>query len=87
MDNILLCDRPILPDDDETPETTLWRETVERLLASWSSPSEALDGANLILQAYRRQSAIPNPPSANVETTPRTSGVRRRSNSGKHKAK
>lgn len=74
-----------MPDDEETPETTLWRQAVERLLASGSSPSEALDGANLILQAYRRQNAVLKGSSAEIEA--RTSGVRRKSNSAKHKIK
>lgn len=87
--------------DDETPETALWRQTVERLLANGSSPVEALDGANLILQAYRRQLAAPAAPSAETEnpprtsttptpevgSSPRTSGVRRRINSAKYRAK
>jgi hypothetical protein len=82
-----------LADDEETPETALWRETVERLLANGSSPVEALDGANLILQVYRRQLAALTAPTPEVEkptltsTAPtpevkkltRTSGVRHKS--------
>ncbi len=89
-----------LNEDEETPETELWRQTVEQLLANGSSPVEALDGANLIMQAYRRQlsafavpaldpdtlgtSGVPKP---EEETTPRASGVRRRMHSSRYKAK
>ena len=90
-----------LADDEETPETVLWRQTVERLLASGSSAVEALDGANLILQAYRRQHVtltvptpeVENPPGASTTPAPeeenplRSSGVRRKSKSGKYSAK
>ena len=90
-----------LSDNDETPETTLWRETVERLLASGSSAVEALDGANLILQAYQRQrialrASIPeveSPPRVSTVPTPevenpsRVSGVRRKTRSGNYKVK
>ena len=90
-----------MADNEETPETALWRETVERLLASGSSAVEALDGANLILQAYQRQrialrESIPeveSPPRAStvpapaVENPPRESGVRRKTRSGNYKVK
>jgi len=41
--------------DDEDEETAYWRSTVEKLLANGVSPTEAFDGANLLLQAYRRE--------------------------------
>jgi hypothetical protein len=76
-----------LSNDDETPETALWRETVERLLASGSSAAEALDGATLIVQAYRRQSSVPVEPSIDPQNPLRASGVRRKIKSGNYKAK
>lgn len=42
---------------DEDPDdtaTTLWRRTVEVLVSKGSSPTEAIDGANMIVAAYRR---------------------------------
>lgn len=84
-----------LADDEETPETVLWRETVQRLLSNGSSAVEALDGANLILQAYRRQRvtltepALEDPPGASTAAAPevdnslRASGVRRKGEPGK----
>jgi hypothetical protein len=40
--------------DSEDEETALWRRTMEALLERGATPQEAIDGANLILQAYRR---------------------------------
>lgn len=40
--------------DPEDEEAALWRRIMEALLARGASPQEAIDGANLILQAYRR---------------------------------
>lgn len=90
-----------MADDEETPETKLWRETVERLLATGSSAADALDGANLILQAYRRQRitlteltpedesppAAPTEPIREAENPLRASGVRRKRKSGDYKVK
>jgi hypothetical protein len=39
------------PDDEET---VLWGRVMETLLDRGASPQEAIDGANLVLQAYRR---------------------------------
>jgi hypothetical protein len=41
----------------ETDETTLWLRAAETLLANGHSPWEAMDGANLVLAAHRRQRA------------------------------
>jgi hypothetical protein len=41
--------------DSEDEETALWRRAMELLLERGATPQEAIDGANLILQAYRRQ--------------------------------
>jgi hypothetical protein len=40
-----------LSDDEES----VWRAAVSALRSKGASPSETLDGANLILAAYRRQ--------------------------------
>jgi hypothetical protein len=60
-------------EDQEMPEIKLWRETVERLIANGASGAEAIDGANLILQAYRRKgiALATSPPDA--ESPPRDS--------------
>ena len=76
-----------MTDDKETPETALWRQTVERLLAGGSTAAEALDGATLILQAYQRQRTGHASPPPEVENAARTSGVRRRVKSGSYKTK
>ena len=90
-----------MANDNETPGTALWRRTLEHLLANGSTPADALDGANLILQAYRRQVASAAVPTASPESQPgtsavptnemekttRVSGVRRRSNSVKLRVK
>lgn len=67
-------------EDLETEEAALWRRTVEILLARGNSPSEAIDGANLVLQSYRRQRQVetqgrpePEPPD-----DMRGTGLRRR---------
>jgi hypothetical protein len=39
----------------EEEELSLWRRAVETLLARGASPAEAIDGANLIAQAFRRK--------------------------------
>jgi hypothetical protein len=45
------------PVDDA--ETELWDQTVKALLANGSTPTEAFDGANLVLRAYRRKREEP----------------------------
>lgn len=42
-------------DDNEGNATALWRRTVETLLSRGASPSEAIEGAHLIMRAYKRQ--------------------------------
>ncbi len=76
-----------MTDDEETPETALWRQTVERLLEGGASAADALDGATLIIQAYRRQRTGHAAPTPEVENSARVSGVRRRIKSGSYKAK
>jgi hypothetical protein len=59
------------PDDEaDDTETSLWRSTVEALLTKGSSPAEAIDGANLILDVYRRR--------RDDQGDPRQSGTRAR---------
>jgi hypothetical protein len=41
--------------EHDEDELTLWRSTVDRLLRGGAKPHEALEGANLILAAYRRR--------------------------------
>jgi hypothetical protein len=41
--------------DSEDEETALWRRTMEVLLERGATVEEAIDGANLVVQAYRRQ--------------------------------
>jgi hypothetical protein len=50
-------------DDDEnkgkkdSEGLALWRRTIEELLAKGYKSAEAIEGANLILEAYKRQRA------------------------------
>lgn len=68
----------VAEEDDE--ETVLWHRTVETLLAQGATPTEAFDGANLVLQAYRRkrQAEQAAPPVAVPPDDGRGSGTRRR---------
>jgi hypothetical protein len=63
-------------DAKESEGAALWRRTVEELVGKGASPAEAIDGANLILEAYRRQrtteEATPRPSSEDIKT----SGIR-----------
>jgi hypothetical protein len=43
------------PDDPEDTESALWRRAVDHLVAAGARPAEALEGATLILGAYRRR--------------------------------
>ena len=46
------------PESQESFELALFRRTVETLLERGASPAEALEGATLVVQAHRRQSAV-----------------------------
>jgi hypothetical protein len=41
------------PADDTL--TTLWRQSLESLIAEGATPAEAIDGANIVVEAYERQ--------------------------------
>lgn len=64
-----------LPDEPEkdVDEATLWQNAVDALRAKGASLAEAMDGANLVLQAYRRQRE-----ELAARITGRRSGQRRR---------
>ncbi len=53
---------------------TLWRRAVEALLDKGRTPAEALDGANLIISAYRRQHAQEKEPEQAPESGARRAG-------------
>ena len=40
---------------DAPDETALWQQTVEALRVRGATLAEAIDGANIVLQAYRRE--------------------------------
>jgi hypothetical protein len=44
-----------MADDAFDEEEALWRRVADTLLTRGASPAEAIDGANLVLGAYRRQ--------------------------------
>jgi hypothetical protein len=56
----------------DVDDVALWERTVEALTARGATPAEAIDGANLIVQAARRKRAERAPKSM------RSSGVRTR---------
>jgi hypothetical protein len=66
----------------EEDELSLWRRAVETLLARGASPEEAIDGANLIAQAYRRKveeaDARGSPGAANDVSRPGSDGASER---------
>jgi hypothetical protein len=71
----------------ESEGAALWRRTVDALVAKGSTVPEAIVGANLILEAYKRQRAtepdLPaHHPQPNSEDR-KTSGIRRRRPVGK----
>lgn len=43
--------------DDKNNSTVLWRRTVEAVLDAGASPAEAMDAANIMVQAYLHQRA------------------------------
>jgi hypothetical protein len=66
-----------LPGPSSAPNTealALWQRTVETLVARGAAPAEAIDGANLLVAAYRRKRDALAAPST------RSSGVHTKSN-------
>jgi len=63
---------------EESEGAALWRRTVEELVAKGASPAEAIDGANLILEAYRRQRTTEAAPARPSGEDIKTSGIRLR---------
>ncbi len=41
--------------DPEDEETALWRRVMETLLAHGASPKDAIEGANIVVNAYRHK--------------------------------
>jgi len=60
---------------EEDEGALLWKRTVETLIKQGASPAEAVDGANLVLQAYRRDRTAAEAPAS--DDGGRASGVRR----------
>jgi hypothetical protein len=60
------------PDLTDVDDVALWERTVDALVASGATLAEAIDGANLIVQAERRKRAEP------ATKAMRSSGVRKR---------
>jgi hypothetical protein len=60
------------PDAEDSDEIALWQRTLDALVAGGATSAEAIDGANLIVQAERRKRAEP------ATKAMRSSGVRKR---------
>lgn len=71
----------------ENEAAALWRRTVDALVAKGSTLPEAIVGANLIVEAYKRQLATETDLSAQRSQPQsegrKTSGIRRRRPTGK----
>jgi hypothetical protein len=50
-----VAEKKMDPTDEAEQEASLWQRTLETLIRRGASPAEAIDGANLILQAHRRK--------------------------------
>jgi hypothetical protein len=64
--------------DVNDDEIALWQRVVGELLARGSSRVEAIEGANLILEAYRRQRDVVAGRGAAHSSEMQRSGLRRR---------